>query len=140
MELLISKDMYKIPIPLLIRNDSLSFNCENFIRGYHMYMKVWSRLFGDYLIKKGPSKRVYNNAVTMTCLNSCGREEVVGDVSQNILKVVPLYLFLPHCYLELEVTGKRVNQEEGYGLETMAWVCFYGSEKNNKNGRTIKKA
>ena len=41
--------MYEIPIPLLIRNDSLSFNNENLIRGYHVYMEVWSPLLGKRL-------------------------------------------------------------------------------------------
>ena len=39
-ELLISKDMYKIPITLLIRNNSFSFNYENFVSVYHVYIKV----------------------------------------------------------------------------------------------------
>ena len=43
-------------------------------------------LFG----KKEPSNGVDKNAIAVICLNSCGREEVVGQVSQNISKVVPL--------------------------------------------------
>ena len=124
MELLISKVMYEIPIPLLIRNDSLSFNKENLIRGYHVYMAVWNPLLGKRLFgKKEPSKEVDKNAVAVICLNSCVREEVVGHVPRNISKVVLLSvslclyvsLFVPHCYLEHEVTGKHVNR--GYGLE-----------------------
>ena len=40
MELFISNDWYEIPIPLPIRNDSLSVNYENFIGWYYVYMKV----------------------------------------------------------------------------------------------------
>ena len=98
MELFISKNMYEIPIPLLIRNKSLSFNYENFIRWYRVYMKVSSPLLGECLFgKREPCNGVDKNAVAVICLNSCGREEVVGHVPQNILKVVPLYLTLPHC-------------------------------------------
>ena len=43
-------------------------------------------LFG----KKEPSNGVDKNAIAVICLNSFGREEVVGQVSQNISKVVPL--------------------------------------------------
>ena len=125
MELLISKDMYKTPIPLLIRNHSLSFNCENFIRGYHVYMKVWRPFLGECLFgKKEPSNRFDKNAAAVISLNNCGREDVVGHVPQNILKVVPFYISLPHCYLELEVTGKCVN-----GLEIPGRLHFYGPEK-----------
>ena len=53
MELLISEDIYGIPIPLLIRNDSFSFNYEKFVRRYSVYMKVRSRLLGSVcLVRK----------------------------------------------------------------------------------------
>ena len=48
---------------------------------------------------------------------------------QNFSKVVSLYLSLPHCYLELEDTGKRVNHCGGYEVEIPARFCFYGPEK-----------
>ena len=81
-------------------------------------MKVWNLLLGEYLFgKKEPSRGVDKNAAAVICLNSCGREEVVGHVSQNIFKVVSLYLSLP---LELEVTGKQVNRECGYELQIPA--------------------
>lgn len=38
-------------------------------------------------------------------------------------------LSLSHCYLELEITGKRVNRGGGYGLEMTARFHFYGPEK-----------
>ena len=47
-------------------------------------------------------------------------KEVVGHLPQNILKVISLYLSLPHCYQELEVTGKCVNHGGSYGLEILA--------------------
>ena len=79
--------------------------------------------------KKEPSNGLDKNAVTVIHLNSCGKEEVVGHVPQNILKMVSLYLSLPHCYLELEVTGKHVNCVGGYGLEILERFCFYEPEK-----------
>ena len=89
MELLVSKDMYGIPIPLMIRNDSLSFKYENFIRVYHVYIKVWSRILGEcLLVKKEPSNGVDKNTVAVIPLHSGGREEVVGHKPQKISKVV----------------------------------------------------
>ena len=106
MELLIIKDTYEIPIPLLIRNNSFSFIYKNFIRGYYVYMKVWTPLLGEWLFgKQESSNRVDKNAVVLIRLNSCGKEEVVSHFPQNISKVVSFYLSLPHCCLELEVTG-----------------------------------
>ena len=60
------------------------------------------------------SNGVDKNVVAVIRLHCRGREEVVGHVPQNISKVVPLHLSLPHFYLELEVTGKRVNHAGGY--------------------------
>ena len=92
-------------------------------------------LFG----KRGPSNGVDKNAFALICLNSCGREEVVDQVPQNISKVVPLYfslslppslsLSLPHCYLEPEVTRKRVNSGGGNGLGILTRFRFHGPEK-----------
>ena len=98
MELLISEDVYEIPIPVLIRNDSFSFNYENFIRGYHEYMKVWSPSLGECLFgKKEPTNVVDKNAVAVIRLNSCcGKGEVIDHVPQNISKVVTLYLSVDH--------------------------------------------
>ena len=48
---------------------------------------------------------------------------------QNISKVVSLYLSLPHCYLEPEITGKRVNRVSRYGLEIPGRFCFNGLGK-----------
>ena len=119
--------MYEIPIPLLIRNDSLSFN---FKRVYHVYMKVCGQLLGECLFgKKEPSNEVDKNAVAVICLHNCGRKEVVGYVPQNIRKVVPLCLSLPHFYQELEATGKHVNREGVYRLEIPARFRFYRPEK-----------
>ena len=70
-ELLTSEDMYKIPITLLIRNNSFSFNYENAKCGYYVYMKVWSPFLAErFFGKKQPSNGVDRNAVTVICLNN----------------------------------------------------------------------
>ena len=93
-------------------------------------MKVLSPLLGEFLFgKKNPSNKVDENAVAVICQNSCGEVEVVGHEPQNISKKVSFYLSPPHCYLELEITGKRVNRSGGYGHEISARFCFYGSRK-----------
>ena len=105
MKLLMIEDMYEILIPLLIRKDSSSFNYENFMKGCHVYIKVWSPLLSESLFgKKEQSNGVDKNAVAMIHLNSFGKEGVVSFVPQNISGVVSLYFSLPHCYLEPEVT------------------------------------
>ena len=122
--------MYKIPILLLIRNNRLSFNYKNFVKGYHVYMKVLSLLLCECLFgKKEPNSGVDKNAVAVVHLRICDREEVVGHVPQNILKVVPLYLTLPYFYLEHEITRRHVNREDVCGLKILARFRFYGPEK-----------
>ena len=74
-------------------------------------------LFG----KKEPSNGVDKNAIAVICLKSCAREEVVGQVSKNISKVVPLYFSLWHI-----VTWNRGG---GNGLGIPPRFRFYGPEK-----------
>ena len=94
------KDKYEIPIPLLIRNDSLFFNYENFIRVCHMYIKVWSLLLGQCLSgKKEPSNGVDQNAVTVIHLHSCGREGVVYIYYIYIYYIYILYII--YIYVQL---------------------------------------
>ena len=93
-------------------------------------MKACGQLLGECLFgKKEPSNEVDKNAVAVICLHNCGREEVVGHVPQNIPKVVPLCLSLPHFYQEREATGKNVNREGVYKLEIPARFRFYPPEK-----------
>ena len=125
MKLVMIEDMYEILIPLLIRSDSFSFNYKHFTKGYHGYMKVWRPLLDECLFgNKEQSNGVDKNAVAVIRLNNCGKEDVVSYVPQSISKVVSLYLFQPHCYLELEATGKRVNSGGGYGLKITARFRF----------------
>ena len=130
MKLVMIEDMYEIVITLLIRSDSFSFIYEHFTNGYHVYLKVWIPLLDECLFgNKEQSNGVDKNAVAVICLNNCRKEELVSYVPQSISKVVSLYLSLLHCYLELEVTGKRVYSGVGYGLKITARLRFYGSER-----------
>ena len=43
--------------------------------------------------------------------------------------IVYMFLFLPHCALNIFVTGKRVNRGVKYGLEIPAMFHFYGPGK-----------
>ena len=89
---------------------------------------TWASFLVNVCLVRKNQVTVGKNAVTVICRHSCGRE-VVGHVPQDIAKVVLLYLSLPHFYLELEVTGKHVNHEGGYGLEILARFCLYRPEK-----------
>ena len=82
-------------------------------------------LFG----KKEPSNGVDKNAIAVICLNSFGREEVVGQVSQNISKVVPLCFSLCHI-----VTWNRGG---GNGLGIPTRFRSYGPEKATQWLETI---
>ena len=117
------------PYSFTDRNDSSSFNYENFIKEYHVYIKVWSPLLGECLFgKKEQSNGVEKNAVAVIHLNSSGKKGVVSYVPQNISGVVSLYFSRPHYYLELEFTGKRVDSVGGDRLKITAKFRFYGPE------------
>ena len=52
MELLINKNMYDVAIPLWVMKDSSTFQCESFVREYHVYMNIWEPLVDKCLESK----------------------------------------------------------------------------------------
>ena len=109
------------PYSFTDKKQYLLFQLRQFIRGYHVYMKVRNTLLGECLFgKKKPSNGVYKNAVAVIHVNSCGKEEVVDHVPQSISKVVSSYPSLLHCYVEPEVTE----------LEILAMFRFYRPKKS----------
>ena len=49
MDLLITKDIYDVAIPVCIMNDGSAFQFESYVRGYHAYLNIWEPLFGECL-------------------------------------------------------------------------------------------
>lgn len=49
MELLITDEMYDIAIPISILKEGSTFECESFVRGYHVYMEIWDPFIGECL-------------------------------------------------------------------------------------------
>ena len=52
-----------------------------------------------------------------------------GIFQKNIRKNVSMFLNLPHCSLEAEVVGERVNRGGGYGLGIPVLYHFLGPAK-----------
>ena len=130
MELLIVNDMYDVAIPIWVMKDSSTFQCDSFVRGYHIYMNIWEPLVGEWLKnRKEPTNEMDKTAVAVSCINFYSEELVVGHLLQNMSKIVFMFLSLPHWALGIFVTGKRINREGGYGLENPANIYFYGPEK-----------
>ena len=123
MDLLITKDMYDVAIPVCIMNDSSAFQFESYVRGYHAYLNIWEPLLGECL-----KNEVEKHAVAVVRINSRNEEVVVGHVPKLISMVVSMYLSLPRCTFSVEVTVKRINRGAGYGLETPAKFNFHGPE------------
>ena len=130
MELLINEDMYDVAIPIWVMKDSSSFQCDSFVRGYHVYMNIWERLLGECLkSRKELTNEIGKTAVAGISIDSYSEEVVVRHVLKNMSKIVFIFLSLPHCVLDIFVTGKRINRGGGYGLEIPANFYFYGPEK-----------
>ena len=93
-------------------------------------MNIWEPLVGECLkSRKEPTNEMDKTAVVLIRINSYSEELVVGHVPKNMPKIVFMFLSLPHCALDIFVTGKHINREGGYGLEIPANFCFYGPEK-----------
>ena len=56
-------------------------------------------------------------------------DRVVGHIPLAIAKCISLFLTLPGSFLETKVTGKRITQGGGYGLEVACKYRISGQEK-----------
>ena len=130
MELLIIEDMYSVAIPIWVMKDSSTFQCDSFVRGYHVYINIWEPLVGECLkSRKEPTNEMDKIAFAVIHINFCSEEVVVEHVPKNMSKILFMFLSLPHCVLDIFVTGKRINRGGGYGLEIPANFYFYGRKK-----------
>ena len=107
-----------------------TFQCDSFVRGYHVYMNIWEPLVGECLeSRKEPTNEMDKTVVAVIRMNSYSEDVVVRHLPKNMSKIVFMFLSLPHCTLEIVVTGKRINRGSGYGLEIPANFHVYGPEK-----------
>ena len=62
MELLMNEDMYDVAI--WVMKNSSTFQCDSFVRGYHVYMNIWESLVGECLKnRKEPTNETDNTTV-----------------------------------------------------------------------------
>ena len=87
MELLINQDMYAVAIPIWVRKNSSTFQCNSFVRGYHVCMNIWDPLVGECLkCRKEPTNEMDKTTVAVISINYS--EEVVGGyVPKNMSKI-----------------------------------------------------
>ena len=118
--------------------DSSPFQCDSFVRGYHVYINIWETLVGECLkSRKEPTNELDKTAVAMTRINSYSEEVVVGQMPKNMSKIVFMFLSLPHCALDIFVSRKRFNHGGGYKLDIPTNFNFYGA-KRPETGSKIK--
>ena len=71
MGLLIGEDMYDVAIPIWVMKDSSTFQCDSFVRGYHVYMNIWEPIVGECLkSRKEPTNEMDKTAVGVIRINS----------------------------------------------------------------------
>ena len=62
--------------------------------------------------------------VAVICMNSYSEELLVEYMLKNMSKIVFMFLSLPHCALDIFVTGKRINRGGGYELEIFTFMAL----------------
>ena len=75
--------------------------------------------------------KVEKNVVSLVRTNSQCKIEVVVHV-QQVSIIVPIFLSLSHCALDIFATGKHINHSDEYGLEiptNLQSLHFHGPEK-----------
>ena len=103
LELLINEDMYDVAIPIWVMKDSSTFQCDSFVRGYHVYMNIWKPLVVGECLKsrKDPTNKMDKTAVAVIRINSYREETVVGHVPKNMPKIVFVSIPAPLCFEHL---------------------------------------
>ena len=91
--------MYDVAIPIWVMKDSSTFQCDSFVRGYHVYMNIWEPLLSECLkSRKEPTNEMDKTAVVVIRTNSYSEEVVVGMYQ----KICPrLYLYSYTCPIVL---------------------------------------
>ena len=130
MEFPINEDMYDVAIPIWVMKDSSAFQCDSFVRGYHVYMNIWEPLVGECLeSRKEPTNEMDKTTVAVIIINYS--EEVVGGyVPKNMSKIV-LRSYPCPIVLWTTVTGKRINRGSRYGLEIPAIFFIFVALKRS---------
>ena len=100
-----------------------NFSFDSFVRGYNVYMDCWNPWIGEVL----PLERDQTNPEDQCAVAIKKSGGTVGHVPFNLAPVVSAFLRRSSNKGLMEVTGNRVNQGAGYGLEVPCKYHFYGS-------------
>ena len=105
-----------------MENNLQVFEIDSYVRGYHVYMDVWSPVIGEtLLVKREPSNVKDQHAVAIV-----KEDAVVGHVPYNIAPRFSQFLRRDVNKAFAEVTGEKVNRGAGYGLEIPCVYRLYG--------------
>ena len=98
-----------------------SYKFDSFIRRYHVYQHIWTRVEGEtYSYTREPRNEQDCNAVAVI-----SKDRVI----QRQSKCISLFLTLLRTFSETEVTRKRINRGGGYGLEVPCKYRISGQQK-----------
>ena len=88
------------------------FSYNSYIRGFHSYKQNWDPVLGRrYLCITEENNEHGEYAVAVE-----NYDEVVGHIPFHLSNIMSMFLKLTGSHMEVEVTGKYVNREVGYGL------------------------
>ena len=98
-----------------------------------MYMHAWTATPGEtLLLRREPDNPRDKSAVAVI-----KDGDIVGHIPYNISNTVSQFLRRDYNKAFAEVTGERVNQGAGYGLEIPCIYRFYGPEPYVKKLKDI---
>ena len=110
--------------------DTVSFNLDSFIKGYHVYQEVWSPELHE-MLGTVPEPR---NIVDKYAVSVQRDDDVVGHLmkgkSGRFAKKIFYFLRADkknHC--TVVVTGKAINRGNGEGMQVPCTLNFKGHRK-----------
>ena len=125
MELLINEDMYDVNIPIWIMKESSTFQCDSFIRGYHVYINIWQPLVSKCLkSRKELTNKMDKAAVAVIRISSHSEEVVFGHVLKNMFKIVFMFLSLGHCALNIFVAPEMHQLWKWMRIRNSSYFLF----------------
>ena len=107
-------------------NQRRQFIINCFVRGYHAYMDIRAPKTGDSDLVVTPEEKSEHDKFAVAMYHD---KRFVGHAPKNLSKPFYQFLSLSSCSISCEVTGKRVNRGDGYGLEIPVKYKFIGLEK-----------
>ena len=119
-----SIDSIEEELPIILLKE---YKLSSHVRGYHAYMTIWEPKNGEFLETRLESENELDKYAVAVIKNSVVVGHLAKGKTGRFAKTISFFLRASNdnsC--KVEVTGKRVNLGDGYGLQIPCNLHFTG--------------